>query len=401
MISKKMVSYVQNGSLIRAMFEEGKRLSSIYGPENVYDFSLGNPNLEAPIEVKEAILDILNNEANNIVHGYMSNSGYEDVRKSIADSLNRKHGTNFSEKNILMTVGAAGGLNVILKTLLNPGDEVIAFAPYFGEYRSYTANYDGELVVISPNYENFQPNLREFEEKITSKTKAVIINSPNNPSGVIYSEETIIEMTDIMRLKQEKFGTEIYLISDEPYRELAYDGAFVPYLTKYYNNTIVDYSYSKSLSLPGERIGYLVIPSEVDDFENVIYGANVANRILGFVNAPSLFQRVIGRCVDVETNVDFYDKNRKLLYNGLSEQGYECIKPEGAFYLFVKSPIEDDVKFCNMAKQYNILIVPGSAFGAPGYVRIAYCVGYNTIEKALPSFGKLMASINEDLVVSR
>lgn len=401
MISKKMVSYVQNGSLIRAMFEEGKRLGSIYGTENVYDFSLGNPNLEAPIEVKEAILDILNNEENNIVHGYMSNSGYEDVRRSIADSLNRKHSTNFSEKNILMTVGAAGGLNVIFKTLLDQGDEVITFAPYFGEYRSYTANYDGELVVISPNYKNFQPNLREFEDKITPKTKAVIINSPNNPSGVIYSEETIIEMTDIMRLKQKEFGTEIYLISDEPYRELAYDGAFVPYLTKYYNNTIVDYSYSKSLSLPGERIGYLVIPSEVDDFENVIYGANVANRILGFVNAPSLFQRVIGRCVDVETNVNFYDKNRKLLYNGLTELGYECVKPEGAFYLFVKSPMEDDVKFCNMAKQYNILIVPGSAFGAPGYVRIAYCVGYNTIEKALPSFGKLMASIKEELVVSR
>lgn len=401
MISKKMVSYVQNGSLIRAMFEEGKRLSSIYGPENVYDFSLGNPNLEAPVEVKEAILDILNNEANNIVHGYMSNSGYEDVRKSIADSLNRKHGTNFSEKNILMTVGAAGGLNVIFKTLLNPGDEVIAFAPYFGEYRSYTANYDGELVIISPNYENFQPNLREFEEKITPKTKAVIINSPNNPSGVIYSEETIIEMTDIMRLKQKEFGTEIYLISDEPYRELVYDGVFVPYPTKYYNNTIVGYSYSKSLSLPGERIGYLVIPSEINDFENVIHGANVANRILGFINAPSLFQRVIGRCVDVETNVDFYDKNRKLLYNGLTKLGYQCVKPEGAFYLFVKSPMEDDVKFCNMAKQYNILIVPGLAFGAPGYVRIAYCVGYNTIKKALPSFGKLMASINEELVVNR
>lgn len=398
MISNKMVSYVQNSSLIRAMFEEGKRLSSIYGQENVYDFSLGNPNLQAPIEVKDAIVEILNNESNTMVHGYMNNSGYEDVRLAIAESINRKQGTNFKEKNILMTVGAAGGLNVIFKTILNPGDEVIAFAPYFGEYRSYTANYDGTLVVVSPNYENFQPNLKEFQGKITPKTKAVIVNSPNNPTGVIYSEETIIEIANILRIKQEEFGTDIYLISDEPYRELAYDGAFVPYLPKYYDNTIVGYSYSKSLSLPGERIGYLVIPNNVSDFENVIAAANVANRILGFVNAPSLFQRVIGKCVDVKTNVDFYDKNRKLLYNGLTKFGYNCIKPEGAFYLFIKSPIEDDIKFCNMAKEYNILIVPGTSFACPGYIRIAYCVGYETIQNALPGFGKLMASVEELLV---
>jgi len=396
-----MVGYVQNSSLIRAMFEEGKRLSAIYGPENVYDFSLGNPNLQAPIEVKEAVLEILNNESNTMVHGYMNNSGYEDVRLAIAESINRKHGTNFEEKNILMTVGAAGGLNVIFKTLLNPGDEVIAFAPYFGEYRSYTANYDGTLVVVTPNCDNFQPNLKEFEGKITPKTKAIIINSPNNPTGVIYSEETIIAIANILKVKQEEFGTDIYLISDEPYRELAYDGAYVPYLPKYYDNTIVGYSYSKSLSLPGERIGYLVIPNTASDFENVVAAANVANRILGFVNAPSLFQRVIGKCVDVETNVDFYDRNRKLLYNGLTDLGYECIKPEGAFYLFIKSPIEDDVKFCNMAKEYNILIVPGTSFACPGYIRIAYCVGYETIVNALPGFGKLMERVEDKLVVNR
>ena len=401
MISKKMTGYVQNSSLIRAMFEEGKRLSSIYGAENVYDFSLGNPNLDAPSEVKEAILDILNNEVNTEVHGYMNNSGYEDVREAIAESINKKHGTDFKEKNIIMTVGAAGGLNVILKTLLNPGDEVMAFAPYFGEYRSYTANYDGELVVVSPNYENFQPNLVEFEEKITNKTKAVIINSPNNPTGVVYSEETISAIGSILRNKEKEFGTEIYLISDEPYRELAYDGVDVPYITKYYHNTIVGYSYSKSLSLPGERIGYLVIPDEIDDFDNVISAANVANRILGFVNAPSLFQRVIGRCVDVQTNVEFYDKNRRLLYEALKEYGYECIKPEGAFYLFVKSPIENEVEFCNIAKKYNILIVPGTSFACPGYVRIAYCVSYETIKKALPGFKKLMEEINDMLVSSK
>lgn len=400
MISKEMVGYVQNSSLIRAMFEEGKRLSAIYGPDKVYDFSLGNPNLEAPIEVKEAILDILNNEADTLIHGYMNNSGYEDVRNTIAQSLNKKHGTNFEEKNILMTVGAAGGLNVIFKTLLNPGDEVITVAPHFGEYRSYTANYHGKLVVVSPNYVDFQPNLKEFEEKITPNTKAVIINSPNNPTGVIYSEETIMKLTDILREKQKEYGTDIYLISDEPYRELAYDGAFVPYLTKYYDNTIVGYSYSKSLSLPGERIGYLVIPDEVDDFENVIGAANVANRILGFVNAPSLFQRVIGKCVDVETNVEFYDKNRRLLYNGLTKLGYECIKPEGAFYLFVKSPIEDDVKFSTMAKKHNILIVPGTSFACPGYVRIAYCVAYKTIENAMDGFASLMAEASEELVAA-
>lgn len=393
MISKKMVDYVNGSSLIRAMFEEGKRLASIYGAENVYDFSLGNPNLEPPSTVKEAIIDILNNEPNTMVHGYMSNSGYEDVRQTIANSINKKFDTSFTEKNIVMTVGAAGGLNVIFKTLLNPEDEVVVFAPYFGEYRSYAANYDGKLVVVSPNTTDFQPNLDEFKSKITDKTKAVIINSPNNPTGVVYSEETIIKLTNILKEKQKELGTDIYLISDEPYRELVYDNIQVPYLTKYYDNTIVGYSYSKSLSLPGERIGYLVIPNEVSDFENVVSAANVATRILGYVNAPSLFQRVIARCLDDKVNIDFYNKNRELLYSELTSYGYNCIKPEGAFYLFVKSPIENDIEFCNMAKKYNILIVPGTSFACPGYIRIAYCVAYSTIENALPGFKSLIESI--------
>ncbi|WP_346914901.1 pyridoxal phosphate-dependent aminotransferase [Clostridium sp.] len=393
MISEKMVGYVKGSSLIRAMFEEGKRLASIYGAENVYDFSLGNPNLEPPSTVKEAIVDILNNEPNTMVHGYMSNSGYEDVRETIANSINKKFDTNFSEKNIVMTVGAAGGLNVIFKTLLNPEDEVVVFAPYFGEYRSYAANYDGKLVVIVPNTIDFQPNLDEFKSKITDKTKAVIINSPNNPTGVVYSEETIIRLTNILKEKQKELGTDIYIISDEPYRELVYDNIEVPYLTKYYDNTVVGYSYSKSLSLPGERIGYLVIPNEVSDFENVVSAANVATRILGYVNAPSLFQRVIARCLDDKVNIDFYNKNRELLYSELTSYGYECIKPEGAFYLFVKSPIDNDIEFCNMAKKYNILIVPGTSFACPGYIRIAYCVAYSTIENALPGFKSLIESI--------
>lgn len=394
MISKKMVGYVEGSSAIRAMFEEGKRLAALYGAENVYDFSLGNPNLEPPDKVKQAIFDVLNDEPPTFVHGYMNNSGYEDVRGSVAEFINRKHGTAFGVQNVLMTVGAAGGLNVILKTLLDPGDEVIAFAPYFGEYRSYVANFDGVLIVVSPNTVDFQPNLQELREKITPRTKAVIINSPNNPTGVVYTEETIAELSNILRGKQEEFGTSIYLIADEPYRELVYDGVSVPYVTKYYENAIIGYSYSKSLSLPGERIGYLVIPSEADDFENVVSAANVANRILGYVNAPSLMQRAVARCLDAEVNVAVYDKNRQALYNGLTEAGYECVRPEGAFYLFVKSPIENDVEFCGLAKNYNLLIVPGSAFACPGYVRIAYCVAYDTIMGALPKFKELIEQVS-------
>lgn len=396
MISEKMIDYVRGGSLIRAMFEEGKRLASIYGAENVYDFSIGNPNLAPPNEVKDAIIDILNEEEPTSIHGYMSNSGYPEVRKIVAESLNKRFATNFTEENILMTVGAAGGLNVIFKSILNPGEEVITFAPYFGEYRSYANNYDCKLVVVSPNLETFQPNLEELKEKITSKTKAVIVNSPNNPTGVVYSEETLMNLAKILKEKEEELGTEIYLISDEPYRELAYDNVEVPYVTKYYHNAIVGYSYSKSLSLPGERIGYLVIPNEVNDFKDLISAAAVANRILGFVNAPSLLQKVIGRCIDSRVDLDFYDKNRKLLYNSLSDCGYECIKPEGAFYLFVKSPIEDENKFVEMAKKYNILIVPGSFFGCPGYLRISYCVAYDTIERSIPKFKELMKEVKTE-----
>ena len=293
-----------------------------------------------------------------------------------------------------MTVGAASGLNVILKTLLNPGEQVITFAPYFVEYGSYVRNYDGELVVVSPNTVDFQPNLVEFEEKINEKTKAVIINTPNNPTGVIYSEETLQKIAAILEKKQKEFGTSIVLLSDEPYRELAYDGAVVPYVTKYYRNTVVCYSYSKSLSLPGERIGYLVIPSEMDESANVFQAATIANRVLGCVNAPSLMQRVIKRCVDANVNLEAYDRNRNLLYNGLKECGFSCIKPEGAFYLFVKSPVENEKEFCEVCKQYNVLVVPGSSVACPGYVRIAYCVSYGQIERSLPAFRKIAKHYN-------
>lgn len=389
MISNKMKDLVAGSSTIRAMFEEGKRLASIYGEENVFDFSLGNPNVEPPEVVKNTIIEILSEESPNFVHGYMSNSGYEDVRLKIAEFTNKKHNLNLTENNIVMTCGAAGGLNIIFKTLMNPGDEVITFAPYFGEYRAYTNNYDGNLVVVPSNTDTFEPNLEEFENKITSKTKIVIINSPNNPTGVIYSEEVIKSLANILNKKQKEFNSSIYLISDEPYREIVYDDIKVPYLLSYYNNSIIGYSYSKSLSLPGERIGYIVANSNLDDFDIFMQGLNVANRVLGFVNAPSLFQRVIARTLGAEVDVDIYKKNRDLLYNHLTKIGFSCVKPNGAFYLFPKSLIEDDVKFCQDAKKFNLLIVPGTAFGCPGHFRISYCVSYDKIEKSLAAFDKL------------
>ena len=391
MISEKMKPYVKNNSAIRMMFEEGNRLRAKYGADKVFDFSLGNPSVPAPDSVREAIIELVNTTDPTVLHGYMSNAGFEDVRQTIAESLNRRFDTKFSAKNLIMTVGAASGLNVILKTILNSGEEVIVFAPYFLEYGAYVRNYDGVLVEISPDTTTFQPNLAEFEQKITPKTRAVIVNTPHNPTGVVYSEETIKKLSVILEAKQKEFGTVIYLISDEPYRELAYDGVEVPYLTKYYNNTVVGYSYSKSLSLPGERIGYLVIPDEADGSEELISAATIANRTLGCVNAPSLIQKVVAKCVDAKTDLAAYDKNRQALYNGLKDCGFECIKPQGAFYLFVKSPVEDEKAFCEAGKKYNILMVPGSSFACPGYVRLAYCVSYETIVNSLPEFKKLAA----------
>lgn len=392
MIAKKMLKYVEGSSVTRAMFEEGKRMAKLYGAENVYDFSLGNPSVEPPKAVKDSMIEILQEEKPNKVHGYMNNAGYEEVRAAIAESLNQKFGTSFGEKNILMTVGAAGGLNVILKTILDPGDEVIAFAPYFSEYNNYVANYDGKMVVISPNIPSFQPNLKEFAEKITAKTKVVIVNTPNNPTGVVYSEKTIQELAKILEEKQKEFGTAIYLIADEPYRELAYDGVEVPYLTKYYANTVVGYSYSKSLSLPGERIGYLVIPNEADDFDNLVNAATIANRILGFVNAPSLQQLTVAKCLQEATDVSAYDTNRRLLYDKLTELGFECAKPEGAFYMWVKTKEPDDSAFVAKAKEFHLLLVPGSAFMCPGYVRIAYCVDTEMLKRSFAAFEQLAES---------
>ncbi len=393
MISKKMEALVAGSSVIRAMFEEGRQMAAKYGEENVFDFSLGNPNVPAPPEVNEAIVDIVRGTDSCKLHGYMSNAGHEEVRSAIASSLNSKYKTDYDASNIVMTVGAAGGLNVALKAILNPGDEVIAFAPYFGEYNNYVSNFDGKMVIITPDTKSFQPNLSEFEAKITDKTACVIINSPNNPTGVIYSEDTLRKMSEILEKKQKELSRTIYLITDEPYRELAYDGAVVPWVPLFYRNTIVGYSYSKSLSLPGERIGYLVIPREADDFQALTGAASVATRILGFVNAPSIMQLVIAKCLDATTDVSYYDRNRTTLYEGLLKLGFTCMKPEGAFYLFMKSPIDDEKEFVNMAKKYNILMVPGSTFMCPGFVRIAYCVSYETVVNSLPKFAELATEL--------
>ncbi len=394
MVSKKIKEALAGSSAIRAMFVEGKELAAKVGAENVYDFSLGNPATPAPEAVNQAIKDLVDEMDPLTLHGYMDNSGYEDVRGAIAENLNKRFGTSFDYHNVIMTVGAAGGLNIIFKTILDPEDEVIVFAPFFGEYKSYAANFDAKIVVVNPDHATFQPNLTEFAEKITEKTKAVIVNTPNNPTGVIYHEDTMKQIGEILSAKEKEFSHEIYLISDEPYRELVYDGNKEDFLTKYYKNTIVGYSFSKSLSLPGERIGYVVVPDEVTDADMVISGINVSNRTLGFVNAPSLLQKAVARCLDEKTNIDFYDENRKMLYEGLTKLGFSCIKPEGAFYLWVKSPVENEEEFVVAGKKYNIIMVKGSAFGCPGYVRLAYCVSHETVKNSLQAFAKVAEEYN-------
>lgn len=391
MISKKMQQQVAGSSAIRAMFLEGKEMAAKIGAENVYDFSLGNPMTPIPAEFNQAMLDLIQTEGSLELHGYMDNAGYPEVRKVIADDLNKRFDTDFEGKHITMTVGAAGALNIVFKAILDPEDEVLALAPYFGEYRGYTANHQGVLKEVAPDTDTFQPDLDDLKAKITEKTKAVIINNPVNPTGVIYSEETIQKMASIMREKEKEYGHEIYMVSDEPYRELVYDGNKVPFLTKYYDNTFVTYSFSKSLSIPGERIGYVAVSPSIADCEEVCSALSVANRILGFVNAPSLMQKAVAKSINATTDVAYYDRNRQLIYNKLIELGFTCSKPQGAFYLFIKSPDADEKKFVETAKKYHILLVGGTTFSCPGYVRLAYCVSYEMIERSLPAFEKLAA----------
>ena len=389
MISKQMQQEIAGSSAIRAMFLEGKEMAKKIGAENVYDFSLGNPMTPVPEAYNQAIIEAVQTETSLELHGYMDNAGYPETRQAIAQNLNQRFGTEFEFKHIVMTVGAAGALNVVFKTILDPSDEVLVLAPYIGEYRGYIANHQGILKEVKPDTSTFQPDLTDLEEKISEKTKAIIINNPVNPTGVIYSEETIKKIASILERKQKEYAHEIYMVSDEPYRELVYDGYKVPFLTKYYHNTFVTYSFSKSLSIPGERIGYIAVCPNMADCEQAISGLSVANRILGFVNAPSLMQKALIKCMDERTDVAYYDKNRNLIYETLTKLGFSCIKPQGAFYLFIQSPDPEEKKFVETAKKYHILLVGGTSFSCPGYVRLAYCVSYEMIERSLPAFQKL------------
>ena len=389
MISNQMQQEIAGSSAIRAMFLEGKEMAKQAGAENVYDFSLGNPMTPVPASYNQAIIEAVQKESSLELHGYMDNAGYPETRQAVADNLNQRFGTDFSYTHIVMTVGAAGALNVVFKTILDPGDEVLAFAPYFGEYRGYVANHQGILREVKPDIPSFQPDLPDLENKITEKTKALIINNPVNPTGVIYTEETIQKIAAVLEKKQQEYHHEIYLVSDEPYRELVYDKNQVPFLTKYYANTFVTYSFSKSLSIPGERIGYIAACPRMADCGQAIQGLSVANRILGFVNAPSLMQKALISSMDARTDVAYYDRNRQLIYGKLTELGFTCVKPQGAFYLFIKSPDPEEKKFVEAAKKHHILLVGGSTFSCPGYVRLAYCVSYEMLKRSLPAFEKL------------
>ena len=388
MKNEHMMDLGSRRSTIRELFEYGNSRAAIVGRENVFDFSIGNPNVPAPEAVRQAIYAEAAGDP-VALHGYTSAQGAADVRGALADSLNKRFGTDYTGDSLYLTAGAAAALSCAFKAIVCEGDEIVVFAPYFPEYKMFIESGAGaKCVIVPPAIADFQIDFGALEQRLNEHTKAVVVNSPNNPSGAVYSEQTIKRLADILRDKEKEYGHPIYLISDEPYREIVYDGVQVPFVPHFYDDTIICYSYSKSLSLPGERIGYLVIPDELTDSKEVFTAATIANRVIGCVNAPSLIQRVIKRCIEkgAAVNLSAYDKNRNLLYNSLKEFGFECIKPEGAFYLFVKAPIADDKAFCAQAQKHNLLLVPGSSFACPGYVRIAYCVSYEQIERSLPAF---------------
>ena len=392
MINESMYALGSKRSIIREIFEYCKARGAEIGAENVFDFSIGNPSVEPPREVTEAILELIKGESSVTLHGYTSAQGDLGVRAAIAEDTNRRFGTSLTPDNIYMTCGAAASLTISLRALVNPGDECIVFAPFFTEYRVFINNAGAEVVVSDPMPSNFDIDLSDFESKITNATKAVIVNSPNNPSGVVYPEKTVIGLTDILKKKEAEYGHPIYLIADEPYRELVFDGAKVPYLMNYYDDTIVCYSYSKALSLPGERIGFIAVNPAMKASRDVYLAVCGAGRSLGYVCAPSLFQQVIKKTMGAAVDVSIYKKNRDLLYGALTSYGYECVKPEGAFYLFVKALEEDAYKFYERAKEMELLVVPCDDFGVRGYVRIAYCVDYDRIERSLPAFKRLAES---------
>lgn len=394
MINQKMYALGSKRSIIREIFEYSKTRANEIGKENVYDFSLGNPSVEPPVDIKNAIAELNNCENQTLLHGYTSAQGDLTTRKVIAKNINDRFNLDLTENHIYVTCGAAASLSITLKAICNEGDEVVVFAPYFTEYRVFIANADAKIVESIPEDKTFQINLDDFKSKITPKTKAVIINSPNNPSGVVYNEETIKGVSKILTEKSNEFGNPIYLIADEPYRELVFDDIFVPYLMNYYDNTIVCYSYSKALSLPGERIGYIAVSPRLTDGRDVYLAVCGAGRSLGYVCAPSMFQQIIAKCIDAKVDVNVYKENRDILYGNLTEYGYECVKPDGAFYLFVKSPSGDATELYERAKKHEVLVVPCDDFGVKGYVRIAYCVDKQRIVNSLPAFKKIIEEYN-------
>lgn len=384
-----MEALVAGSSTIRKLFEEGLQLAAEVGAENVYDFSLGNPASPVPAKVTESIKDILAENPDSYVHGYMKNAGFDEVRANVAANLNKRFDMGYDAGDIVMTVGAAGAMNCIFRALIETDDEVIAFAPYFGEYRNYAANYGGKLVVVPPDMDNFDLNINELDALINPKTKCIIINNPNNPSGRIFPEETIKQLGAIIEKAEKRIGHPIYVLADEPYRELVYDNEVVPYIPSIIKNSIYIYSFSKTLSLPGERIGYMALSKKMDCYDEMINAMAVANRCLGYVNAPSLFQLVVSRCLDEGVDLDFYDRNRKVLYDKLTSLGFKVVKPQGAFYLLVKAPMEDEEEFVSLAKKHHIILVSTKSFGCPGYIRMAYCVDYEMIKRSIPAFEAL------------
>ena len=391
-LNERMVALGTSRSVIRELFEFGKQRAAEIGAENVFDFSIGNPSVPAPDAVNETAIKLLKDTDPVVIHGYTSAQGDIEVRKLLADSVNRRFDTSFGPDNFYVSVGAAAALCCCLNGLCNKDDEVIVFAPYFPEYKVFIEGAGAKMNLIPADTEAFQIDFEKFEAAINENTKAVIVNSPNNPCGVVYSHETCTKLAEILNAKSAELGHPIYLIADEPYREIVFDGIEVLYLPKYYNNTLVCYSWSKSLSLPGERLGYVLVPDEVEEHGLVYAAVAGAGRSLGYVNAPGLFQRVCAMCADMTADITIYETNRNLLYNGLREIGFDVVKPDGTFYIFPKTLEEDDVAFCERAKQFNILIVPGSGFGCPGHARISYCVPTERIERALDAFKKLADS---------
>lgn len=389
MYTESLVKLGKVRSEIREIFEYGNKRKAEIGADKVFDFSIGNPSVPAPKSVDNAIIDLVENFDSVALHGYTSAQGDGKVRETIANYVNKRFGTDITANNIYMTCGAAASLTIVMNAIMQKDDECIVFTPYFPEYGVFLERTGAKLVAVDSEEKTFQIDIDKFEKAITEKTKVVIINSPNNPSGVVYTVETIEKMCKVLNDKQEEYGHPIFLITDEPYRELVYDDTEVPYMINYYDNTFVCYSYSKALSLPGERIGYIVVSPKMVDEADAYAAVCGAGRALGYVCAPSLYQRVIERCIDETADISIYKTNRDLLYNALTEMGYECVYPDGAFYLFVKAMCEDAHEFCEKAKDYELLLVPADSFGTPGYVRVSYCVQTKQIEDALPAFEAL------------